>query len=173
MPKRDVAKDLRGRSWDNFDAASRAALAAPEADELLAQALRDVQTRDRRVMLAAALGETSGPLGDAALDEVLRGDERSQDLRCAALLAVAKRGGDGVTDTMVDALQQRDHAVKDYAVLGLAGAGDPEHDAAWDAVLRRLAQVARRSSRSWPSEVLVAAAFLGQTENEAKLAAAV
>jgi hypothetical protein len=173
MTKRTLAENLGARAWGPFEIALKQAVRAADGDQLLAAALRKAQGRDRRVVLVAALGDTRGPAGDAALDEVLNGRERSQDLRCAALLAVAKRGGPAVTDAMVAAVQDRDHVVKDYAMIGLAGAGDPDRVEAWDAVFGRVAQLARRSARSVPSELLIAAAFLGQsTDRSRQLAAA-
>ena len=70
----------------------------------------------------------------------------SRDLRCASLLALAKRIGTQATPDLLVGLTVSDAAVKDYAVIGLAGAG--ADDQAWKQVLGYLRSVLRRKRRA-------------------------
>ncbi len=93
-----------------------------------------------RVPLVAALGDvaTSGP-GDALLRDAARQDgPQTRDLRCAALVALAKRLGASATQDFRAALAQRDSALREYALACLATFGD---DAAWPEVSEWLAKV--------------------------------
>ena len=73
-------------------------------------------------VIAAHLGDLAGAPGDAALLRATRvSGPRSRDVRCASLLALAKRMGALATPVLVDGLTVPDAAVKDYAVIGLAG----------------------------------------------------
>lgn len=60
---------------------------------------------------------------------------------------------------LAEALSDRNAAVKSYAIIGLAGAGDGR---AWDLVLERLRVLLHRPSRTLPSEALMAVAYLVQ-----------
>jgi hypothetical protein len=102
-------------------------------DEALATALRAANGW-HRVVLAAAAGDLRSPgPSDAVLQELAASlGPGSRDLRCASLVAITKRTGDAATPILLDALSQRDPAVREYAVLCLAAVGD---DRAWDAVL--------------------------------------
>jgi hypothetical protein len=113
-----------------------------------------------RVRVAAALGFACGSTGPAALRQVLAEDKIARDLRCASLLAIAKRIGPEATPDLLEGLAFPDGAVKDYAVIALACAGD---DGAWDAVLARLVVLLRRTTarQSDGSDVVVALAYLG------------
>ena len=105
-------------------------------------------------VIAAHLGDLAGAPGDAALRRATRvSGPRSRDVRCASLLALAKRMGALATPVLVDGLTVPDAAVKDYAVIGLAGAGD---DQAFEQVLGHLRAVLRRK-RKGPSQVQVVA----------------
>lgn len=132
----------------------------PVAEPLLAALVVDPSVVPR-VDLAAMLGDLSGAEGTAALREVARhSGPGTRDLRSVALLALAKRIGADATPELLEGLQSRDAAVKDYAVLGLAGAGD---DRGWDAVFERLRVVLRRGSHViGHTEILVAVAYLAQ-----------
>ncbi|GIJ62332.1 hypothetical protein [Virgisporangium aurantiacum] len=88
-----------------------------------------------KVMVVAALGDAQGERSVAALRSLLAVRQRSVDLRCAALLALAKRQGVGASDMLAAHLTGVPAAVADYAVIGLAAVGD---DRAWPQVLDRL-----------------------------------
>jgi hypothetical protein len=147
------------RKWTDRREAIRNALRDRHADSLLAQMLPEAD--HDKTMIAAALGDLRGDSGTAALREVIRvSGPRTRDLRCAALLAFAKRSGVDATPELCAALTSPDGAVKDYAVIGLAGVGD---DRAWSAVFDRLCAISGRGSRTMNlSEVDVAVAYLAQ-----------
>lgn len=111
-------------------------------------------------VIAAHLGDLAGAQGDAALRRATRvSGPGSRDVRCASLLALAKRMGALATPDLVDGLTMPDAAVKDYAVIGLAGAGD---DQAFEQVLGHLRAVLRRR-RKGPSQVVAyALAYLAR-----------
>lgn len=92
-----------------------------------------------RVSLIAALGDLpSSEPGDALLREVARRDgPQTRDLRCAALVALAKRRGAAATEDFRAALAQRDSPVREYALACLAAFGD---DSAWPEALAWLAK---------------------------------
>ena len=116
-------------------------------------------------VLAAHLGDLTGAQGEAALRRAIRlSGPGSRDVRCAALLALAKRVGAPATPDLVDGLATSDAAVKDYAVIGLAGAGD---DRAFEQVLQHLRNVLRRrgSGRS-PGVTAYALAYLARHASE-------
>lgn len=134
----------------------------PHADGLLAHTLG--MSKDmvyEKVVIAAHLGDLNGEAGDAALRRVLGvSGPGSRDLRCAAVLALAKRCGEQATPQLLTALGPRDGAVKDYAIIGLAGAGG---DRGWDEAFKRLPALLRRQRRSaGQSEVTMALAYLAQ-----------
>jgi hypothetical protein len=148
------------RKWNDRQRAVSEALLDPHADAVLADML-DASAYGDNVTIAAQLGDLDGEAGTAALRRAVDATgPRTRDLRCAALLALAKRCGDHATPWLCDALGSRDSAVKDYAVIGLAGAGD---DRAWTEVADRLGLLVRRSSRTLgQSEVLMAVAYLAR-----------
>ena len=84
-----------------------------------------------KVMAVAALGDAQGDNGPAALRALLAVPQRSVDLRCAALLALAKRQGVAASDVLAAHLSRVPVAVRDYAIWGLAAVGD---DRAWPEV---------------------------------------
>jgi hypothetical protein len=113
-------------------------------DEALATALRSARGW-HRVVLAAAAGDLRQPGSSDAVLKELAGSAGpgTRDLRCTSLVAITKRTGVAATPVLLDALSQRDPAVREYAVLCLAAVGDAR---AWDAVLewlRRRTQPAR------------------------------
>jgi hypothetical protein len=85
----------------------------------------------KKVMAVAALGDAQGDQGSAALRGLLAVPQRSVDLRCAALLALAKRDGADASDVLAAHLTHTPAAVPQYAIIGLAAVGD---DRAWSAV---------------------------------------
>jgi len=131
------------------------------ADSLLAQMLEEATRSHDRVVLAAHLGDLRGAAGDAALRQVAdAAGPGTTDLRAAALLALAKRLGPEATRDLEVGLDAANAVVKDYAVIGLAGAGD---DRAWDQVLSYLRAVLRRAQRSAvQSEAAMAVAYLAR-----------
>ena len=157
----DLESRLRSRRIREYEPAlEELRQMGPEVEPLLATLVVDPQVVPR-VRLAVMLGDLRGDEGTAALREVAR-DARpgTRDLRSVALLALAKRCGNEATPYLVMGLDDRDPAVKDYAVLGLAGAGD---DRGWQAVFDRLRTVLRRGSRVFGhTEILVAVAYLAQ-----------
>lgn len=110
----------------------------------------------RRVLLAAQLGESTGESGPAALRGLLTvTGPGTSDLRCAALLALAKRCGSAAHEDYVTALASKDAATRDYAILALSAYG---RDGVWDDLQRRLTNTLKRPNRrssSPPSEVLM------------------
>lgn len=134
------------------------------ADQLLAQMLDEsVDLVFDKVVIAAHLGDLTGAAGDEALRRATRvSGPGSRDLRCASLLALAKRLGTQATPDLVAGLAVSDAAVKDYAVIGLAGTGADDDDA-WKQVFEYLRSVLRRKRRAHgQSEVAVAIAYLAQ-----------
>lgn len=140
----------------------------PHADELLAR-MFDISkdTIYEKVMLAAHLGDLEGDAGVEALKRATDATgPGTRDLRCVALLALAKRCGEQATPRLLAALASRDGVVKDYAVIGLAGVGN---DQAWDEVFDRLTPVLRRKNRTFDqSEVAMAFAYLAQHVGDAE-----
>jgi hypothetical protein len=142
--------------------AVRAAYLDVHADQLLSRMLDDSDDLSfDSVAIAAHLGDLTGARGDAALRRAIRvSGPGSRDLRCASLLALAKRLGPSATPDLLVGLTASDAAVKDYSVIGLAGAGD---DRAWAPVLEYLRAVLRRKRRAQgQSEVSMAVAYLAQ-----------
>jgi len=93
--------------------------------------------------------------------------QRSVDLRCAALLALAKREGAAASDILTAHLGGVPAAVRAYAVIGLAGVGD---DRAWfkvHTILRR--QLKRPAPADQPRlqqfQVLMAIAYVARHLN--------
>lgn len=133
----------------------------PHADELLAQMLDESDDLVfAKPVMAAHLGDFAGAQGDAALRRAIRvSGPGSRDVRCASLLALAKRVGVLATPDLIDGLTTPDAAVKDYAVIGLAGAGD---DQAFEQVRMHLRSALRRK-RKGPSQVVAyALAYLAR-----------
>lgn len=137
----DVAAGLRSTRTATFERAVTAAVGLrAEGDRLLADL--DDPRGWRAVVVSAALGDVDGPHGGRVLRRrvAARGPGTS-DVRCAALLALVKRGEDGVDAVLAAALDDPDHAVREYALVGLAAVGD---DRCWDDVLRRLSAMLSR-----------------------------
>lgn len=84
-----------------------------------------------KVLAVAALGDAQGDQGPAALRRLLAVTNRSVDLQCAALLALAKREGTAASEVLAAHLTHASAAVRDYAIISLAAVGD---DRAWPQV---------------------------------------
>jgi hypothetical protein len=134
-----------------------------DGERLLVDALVSAKNSADRVSLVAHLGELNGPLGGDALRAVLAETGRKAvDLRCAALLALAKRLGGDSTPLLLEALKDASGAVRGYALLGLAGAGD---DRAWEEVLLMLQSLVGQPSggeRAPYSDRMACVLHLGQ-----------
>jgi hypothetical protein len=132
---------LRRRSWKVFnDAVRDTVMEAPLGEVALVAALDDF-AKSRQVAVVAVLGDARGTEGPSALRKILSSIGVSRDMRCAAALALAKRCGTDASADLARALFRRDGVVKQYAVMGLAGAGD---DRAWEQVFTRLKQLLRQ-----------------------------
>jgi hypothetical protein len=141
---KSVGLRLRTSSDIDFRAAVLEAVEGGRDGEHELVAVLDEVSRDRKVMITAALGDCQGPAGRAALRSVLKASgPHSQDLCCAALLALAKRCGADATTDFAFGLSSRLAVVKGYAMIGLAGAGDGR---AWDPAFDRLRVLLRRPS---------------------------
>ncbi|MCM4082187.1 hypothetical protein [Paractinoplanes hotanensis] len=151
---------FRSRRSARREEAIRDAYIDPHADQLLAQMLDESADFDK-VAIAAHLGDLTGAVEDDALRRATRVSGRgSRDLCCASLLALAKRLGTQATPDLLAGLAGPDAAVKDYAVIGLAGAGNND---AWKQVFGYLRSVLRRKRRAHgQSEVAFALAYLAQ-----------
>jgi hypothetical protein len=139
------------------------------ADQLLAQMLDEsADLVFDKVSIAAHMGDLTGAVGDDALRRAIGvSGPRTRDLRCASLLALAKRLGPQATPDLLGGLAQTDGIVKDYAVIGLAGAGARDDDA-WKQVLGYLRSALRRKRRAHgQSEVAFALAYLAQHVSDA------
>jgi hypothetical protein len=153
---------LLSKHYQTFEDALRECYHAGDAgDAALAEALPNV-TKDRRVAIAAALGDMgSHAAGDDALRTAIASPDASRDLRCAGVLALAKRCGASASADFARSLGSSDSVVKDYAMHCLAGAGD---DRAWDQALKRLKQIIGKptNQRDDPSQVTTTIAYLAR-----------
>ena len=154
----EVAEDqlrqrLRSRDWMVVDRAIREAIAlGARGQVVLVDRLHEAPAL-QRVAIVAGLGELSGRLGDEALRQQLETTgPGSQDLCCAAVLALAKRLGVEASADLGQAMQSRNGAVRDYAAFGLAAVGD---DRCWNDMGLWFDSRARRSTGAFPSDVAV------------------
>ncbi len=140
---------LSAWTWrESLDLLGEVAASGPEGAVALAEQLRVRTESSERVYLAAALGDATGDGGIEELRVTARTTgPHTVDLRCASLLALAKRLHEAATADLVVGLGDRDRSVRDYALLGLAAWGDPS---AWGSVLAELKNRVRRPSRSRP-----------------------
>jgi hypothetical protein len=151
---------LTSRASRDFELALRDAVRAADGDAQLAAALPQLG-RDRQLSVVVTLGDLSGPAGTAALREALTWPDTSQDLRCAALLALAKRCGADASADLALHFGSKVAAVKHYALIGLAGAGD---DRAWSEVREYLSRLIKRRT-DWSGcdgDLLTPVAYLGR-----------
>jgi hypothetical protein len=133
---------------DRFEAALAVAVSASDADQVLAGMSATVAADSfEQIRLVAALGDTRGPDGSAALSAVFDAGlgkyataSRStrpayRDLLCACVIALAKRDGPAATGVYATAASHANPAVREYAMTALAAVGD---DRAWDEILVHL-----------------------------------
>ena len=115
-----------------------------------------------RVVLAASVGDAEGETGPQALRSLLlESGTGSSDLKCAALLALAKRCGEEASGDYKVAFDDKDSGTRDYAVLALAAFGADGH---WDRVADRLAKTLARRDRTpgEPSNVVLMIIYLAR-----------
>lgn len=152
---------LRSRFYNTFrEAAHEAVMLGPRGDRALAVALRSQVGDDRLTLIAALLGDLHGRSGTNALRSVLKDPTISRDLRCASLLALAKREESGAASDLRQAMTETNATVRDYAVLGLAVVGGSE---SWDEMLDYLSAVFSRKRRlevQFPTRVQAAVSYL-------------
>jgi HEAT repeat protein len=113
-------------SWRNggLQAVKEIALRGPEATRLLAEEMHRRSEWSERLYLAAALGYGSGEAGVEELRSAAKETgPHTMDLRCAALLALAKRFGSDATDDLAGALSDKTGTVREYAMMCLAAVG--------------------------------------------------
>lgn len=156
-----LAKRLRSNRFDTFrEAANQAVTVGADGDALLAEAT--ALPGWRGLYATAALGESVGPFGEPTLRNLIStSGPKTSDLRSAALLALAKRAGSAASDTLLEAVNDKDASVRNYAILCLAAVGDVR---AWDAVLSRLNTMLsrQRQRRGHPSTATLATTYLAR-----------
>jgi hypothetical protein len=133
---------------DRFDELLGEAKARSDADlalvGLLGNGVFDLLSR---LHVVAALGDTTGPDGSAALRSEFNAaraewettkPRRSWyvDLMCACVWALGKRDGSSGTEVFLEAAAHANRAVRDYGLVALAAVGD---DRAWEDMLAALA----------------------------------
>ena len=115
----------------------------------------------RRIEIAAELGDSQGDTGPEQLRRLIReSGPGTSDLRCVALLALAKRCRDDAHDDYVLAFHSKDAGTRDYAMLALSAYG---RDGLWDEVADRLVKTLKNRKRRGsapPSEVVVKIVYL-------------
>lgn len=144
--------------------AIREAYLDPHADELMAWMLDAAVAGDfGGVVVAAHLGDLWGNTGDDALRRAVRSSgPGSRDVRCAALISLARRLGAGATPDLLVGLAASDAPVREYALAALAGAG-PGDESGWAPVLQHIDSALRRGRRVRGSDsVSCALAYLSQ-----------
>lgn len=114
-----------------------------------------------RPLLVAALGDTAGDQGADFLRSALAREGEDQDVRCAAIVALAKRVGADASPDLLAVMRTGDQAVKFFAIASLAAAGN---GSGWDDVFQFLAATMERppTTTAIPSPVAVSIAYLGQ-----------
>jgi hypothetical protein len=115
----------------------------------------------RRIEIAAELGKSQGDTGPDQLRRMLQeSGPGTSDLRCTALLALAKRCRDEAHDDYAAAFHSKDAGTRDYAMLALSAYG---RDGLWDEVAQRLVKTLKNRNRrgaEQPSEVVVKIVYL-------------
>jgi hypothetical protein len=150
------------------DVLEEAARSGDNGAKLLAEQLRNRTRANQwleRINLVVALGNASGSYGVDELREATTAvGPQTTDLRCASLLALAKRWESKATPDLEFGLSDRSGAVRRYAMLGLAAFGT---DTAWDPALGQLTRWLKRPSKveGHPPEVVVAVCYLVRVAN--------
>ena len=113
------------RNTGGYRTLREVALSGAEGTALLAQEMHNRTRANERLYFAAALGYGSG---DAGIEELRSAATETgpgtTDLRCASLLALAKRVGSDATDDLAAAPSDKSAAVKHYALMCLAAVGN-------------------------------------------------
>jgi hypothetical protein len=112
-----LGERLRHRSIEVFDEALRDAVVDGPGGEAELVASLDGLSVGRRVSVIAVLGDAQGFAGPDTLRKVLTTDGASRDMRCAAVLALARRSGADASDVLARALSDRDTVVRRYVRL--------------------------------------------------------
>jgi len=136
------------------------ALPVEQVEALLVALATDARTTHDKTFLAALLGRLPGSPGLPILLEFISTKGKGTgDLRCASLVALAKRivsaGGEAgdLTEFFVEALLGKETYVHEYAAGCLAAVGD---DRAWEAIHERLTrQLTRAGSSDTTQSILV------------------
>jgi hypothetical protein len=161
MASESLQQKVAAWTWRNGgnQAVKEIARGGPEGTRLLAEEMRRRSQWSERLYIAAALGYGSGDSGIEELRSAAKETgPHTQDLRCASLLALSKRVGEGATGDFVEALSDKTGAVRHFAMFCLAAVGN---GSAWDAVLARLRTWLKK--RSSGSDELSAVTYLLRT----------
>ena len=143
-----TAQRLRAWTWrtDDFRFFREVATMGPVGASLLAAELRERTGWLERTLLVAALGDATGEDGIEELRQAAHTTgPHSTRMRCAAVLALAKRLGPDATPDLVEGLGDTSGTVRDYAMTCLATVGD---DRAWEQVLSHFKQLLKRPATS-------------------------
>ncbi|MEJ5945528.1 hypothetical protein WDZ17_09520 [Pseudokineococcus basanitobsidens] len=115
-------RNARGGDRDRL--VGRVVAAGETGDRLLAEVLPLVAP-SLAGMVAAGLGDVRGPYGDAVLRSAVDvTGPGTSDLRCSAVLSLAKRGGQQASADLARAWGARDWGTRMYALHCLAATGD-------------------------------------------------
>jgi hypothetical protein len=116
----------------------------------------------RRVVLAADLGYSDGKSGPVRLRQLLsETGPGTSDLRCAALLALAKRCKADAHEDFAAAFHSADAGTRGYAILAMAAYG---REGLWDEVSDRLVKTLERRERDdgTPSKTALMITYLAR-----------
>lgn len=162
----EVVKALRsGRAQAVHWAAHQAVELGPDGERVLAEALPKPHGASATSPSRPSSAMPPATLAPRRCAPPSRSRARApRDLRCAALLALAKGSGADATPDLVIALTSRDTAVREYAIACLAGTDD---ERGYDATHEWLRQQLRRSNRRepapmQPAPVTLAIAYLAR-----------
>jgi hypothetical protein len=182
-PAARATSGLTRRRYADFVAEVRELIAAGSPGEAELVAALPGMPLPRRSTVVAALGDARGRAGPAALRRLLGDPAAGTEIRCAALLALAKRDGVRASPELAGHLRDGSPHVRSYALHGLAAVGD---DRAWWPVLGRLGRlldrpapvdgpdrpppVARAPALTLPGryEALTAVAYLARSLNDTR-----
>jgi hypothetical protein len=152
---------------------ANAVRSGPVGTEILAELMRSQANPNARTIVAGYLGEAKGDGGIPELREAIRATGAvSQDLKCAAIVALTKRLHNEATPDMVVALGDRNGAVRGYAMTCLAFQGD---ERGCDAVLAEVERRVKRGAsaiRAFPiGDAIAYVVRVGSAEQRQRLAA--